>query len=310
MALRYVPLVLVSLIAACGAPQPRASVGPRLYLAGDREMWIVDAGTQTVRHVTRSQLKPSDAPHRIIARGRRLVVGTAFGDSSFFLPSVHPDRVWVVDLDPRASTARAVREVTVDGVTTVHASRPPGRRWPLGAVNDGLLLEAGNGVDVWDPATGRVVHHLREANGIIGAATGDVVTGCTDVWCGALRLIDVDTGGTRVVHAPSGLTFEPWEGAFSPSGDLLAVPVREPGALDAPRRLALVDIARSRIAVLDGSRVPAGYTLVAWSASGDYVFLTGGERFSHRAIVGYRLGTRRAQVLDVDVGDFYDAAAI
>ena len=162
MALRYVPLVLVSLIAACCASQPRASVGPQLYLAGDREMWIVDAGTQTVRHVTRSQLKPSDAPHRIIARGRRLVVGTAFGDSSFFLPSVHPDRVWVVDLDPRTSTARAVREVTVDGVTTVHASRPPGRRRPLGAVNDGLLLEAGNGVLMLGISTGVMTAAVRE----------------------------------------------------------------------------------------------------------------------------------------------------
>jgi hypothetical protein len=309
MSLRYVVLALLLLVAGCGSG-PRAASGPRLYLAGDREMWIVDTGLQTVRHVTRSQLKPSDAPHRIVARGHRLVMGAAYGDWSFFLPSVNPDRVWVVDLDPRTSTARAVREVTVDGVTTVHASRPPGRRWPLGAVDDGLLLEAGNGVDVWDPATGRVVHHLHPATGIIGAATGDVVTGCTDVWCGSLRLIAVDTGAIRVVHPPAGLTFEPWEGEFSPSGDLLAVPVREPGPLDAPRRLALVDVATGRIAVLDGSRVPAGYTLVAWSASGKYVFLTGGERYSHRVIVGYRLGTRRAQVLDVDVGDFYDLAAI
>jgi hypothetical protein len=307
MALRYILLAL--LFVGCGS-QPQAAVGPKLYLAGDREMWIVDANTETVRHVTRSQLKPGDAPHRIIARGHRLVMGTAYGDSSFFLPSVHPDRVWVIDLDPRTSTARAVREVTVDGVTTVHASRPPGRRWPLGAVNDGLLLEAGNGVDVWDPTTGRVVHHLRPATGIIGAAAGDVVTGCTDVWCGALRLIDVDSGATRVVHPPSGLTFEPWEAAFSPSGKLLAVPVREPGPLDAPRSLALVDVVAGRIAVIDGSRVPAGYTLVAWSASGTHVFFTGGERFSHRVIVGYRLGTQRAHVLDVQVGDFYDLAAV
>ena len=43
-------------------------------------------------------------------------MGSQYGDSAFFLPSVRPDRVWVVDIDPRFSIVRAVREVTVDGV--------------------------------------------------------------------------------------------------------------------------------------------------------------------------------------------------
>jgi hypothetical protein len=313
MALRYVPLVLVCLLAAaCGSSPPRTEAGPRLYLAGNGEMWIVDADTGRVRHVSRSQLKPSDAPHRILARGHHLVLGDAFGDSAFFLPSARPDRVWVVDLDPKAS-ARAVREVTVGGVTTVHAARVPGGQWPLGAVDEGLLLQAGNGngVDVWDPITQRVVRRLRPVQNILGAATGHLVTACSDFWCGGLRITDVRTGADRVIRAPSGLQFEPWEAAFSPGGDLLAVPVREPGqAGTEPRHLALVDVARDRLAVIPGSRVPAGYTLVAWSADGRYVFITGGDRHARRVIVGYRLGTRQAHVLDIDVGDFYDMAAI
>jgi hypothetical protein len=311
MTLRYVPLVLVCLLAGCGSSGPRAEVGPRLYLAGDGEMWIVAAAAERVQRVARSQLKPGDAPHRILARGHRLVVGAAFGDSSFVLPSAHPDRVWVVDLDPLSASVRAVREVTVDGVTTVHATGVPGRRRPLGAVNEGLLLQSGNGVDVWDPAARRVVRHLRRVPGILGAASGDLVTACSDFWCGGLRMTDVRTGADRVVRAPSGLQFEPWEAAFSPRGDLLGVPVREPGQAGTEhRRLALVDVTTGRLAVIAGSRVPAGYTLVAWSADGRYVFITGGDRFAHRAVVGYRVGTRRAHVLAVDVGDFYDMAAI
>jgi hypothetical protein len=301
-------LVLLSVLAGCGA-EPQPAAGPRLFLAGDGEIWVVDVDAGRVQHLVRPALKAGDAPHRILARGRRLVMGTEYGDSTFMLPSAHPERVWVVDLDSR-STVGAVREVTVAGETTVHARRPPGRQVPLGAVNDGLLLEDGNGVDVWDPVSGRVVRHLRAGTGIVGAATGDVVTSCYTVWCGSLRLTDVDTGAVRLVRAPAGLTFEPWYGAFSPDGKLLALPVREPGPLTAPRRLALIDIARGRIAVIDGSRVPAGYTLVAWTASGSHVFLTGGDRSAHRVIVGYRVGTRLAHVLDVRVGDFYDVAAI
>jgi hypothetical protein len=76
------------------------------------------------------------------------------------------------------------------------------------------------------------------------------------------------------------------------------------------RRLAIVDVARGRAAVVPGSVVPAGYTFVAWSETGRHVFLTGGERSARRALVAYRLGTPRARAIDVRVGDFYDVAAI
>ena len=54
----------------------------------------------------------------------------------------------------------------------------------------------------------------------------------------------------------------------------------------------------------------AGYTLVAWSASSEHVFITGGNRSARRVIVGYRVGTPRAQAIDAEVGDFYDLAAL
>jgi hypothetical protein len=309
MALRSVALaLLLAALAGCGA-EPRSAAGPKLYLAGDRELWIVDVANQRVRHLKRPLLDVGDAPHRILARGNRLVMGSQYGDSAFFLPSLHRDRVWVVDIDPRYSVVRAVREVTMDGVTTVPATVPPRRTWPLGAVTGGLLLESGSGLDVWNPETGRVARHLAVNPGTLGPTSGRTVVACTDPLCHALGLTDARTGAARAVRAPPTFTFEPWTAAFSPDGSLLAVPVRV--VADGPRQLALVDVASRRTTVIPESVVPPGYTLVAWSASGRDVFLTGGGAYSpRRVLVGYRLGGLRAQAIHVPLGAFFDVAAI
>ena len=146
--------------------------------------------------------------------------------------------------------------------------------------------------------------------GTLGPTSGHVVVTCTEPGCHALELTDSRTGAARVVHAPlGGFTFEPWGGAFSPRGDLLGLPVRV--VADGPRQLALVDVATGRVAVVPNSSVSPGYTLVAWSASGDEVFLTGGGAYATpRVLVGYRRGAPGAQPIHVPLGDFYDIAAI
>ena len=298
----FVLIGLLCLMAGCGA-EPRSATGPRLYLAGDGRLWVVDAATGHVRNLARPQLRPGGATDRVLARDGRIVLGGAFGDSAFFFPSLRPDRVWVVDLSLRTGLVRAVREVTADGVTTVAAATPPGGERPIGAVADGLLLGEGDDLAVWDPATGRVVRRLPVDPSGLGPASAALVTSCADAACGALRLTDARTGAARVVHAPPGLQFEAWNAAFSPSGDLLGVPVR--GTSFGSRRLALVDVEGGRAAVVPGSAVAAGRTLVAWSEDGRYVFLTG-----DRSLVAYRPGTPRAQPIDASVGDFYDLAAI
>jgi hypothetical protein len=303
-------VLLLCVLAGCGSAEQRTVIGPKLYLAGDRELWVVDADSGRVWHRFSSQLAPGDPPHKVLARGNRVVMGTPYGDRAFFLPSARRDRVWVVDLRSSSGTAFAVREVTVDGETTVAARRTPNPRWPLGAVRDGLLLEGNGQVTVWNPRTDRVVHHLAVPAGLMGPAAGDVVTACVDAYCPVLRLIDIRSGRVRVARAPADTAFEPWTGAFSPGGRLLALPLRGPGQPgSAPRQLALIDVPTGRVAVVRGSDVAAGYNLVAWSADGRHVFITGGERGARRTVVGYRLGTVRARALDVRVGDFYDFAA-
>jgi hypothetical protein len=303
-------LLALCVLAGCGSAEPHASIGPKLYFAGDNELWIADAGSGRVWHRFSSQLEGGDPPHKVLARGRRVIMGRPYGNRAFFLPSARRDRVWVVDLRSFSGTAFAVREVTVDGETTVSARRMPNPRWPLGAVRDGLLLEGNGQVMVWDPRSDRVVHHLAFPAGLLGPSGGDVVTACVDVYCPVLRMIDIDSGSVRVARAPVHAAFEPWAGAFSPDGRLLALALRGPGQpATTARRLALVDVATGRVAVVRGSEVAAGYNLVAWSADGEHVFITGGARGARRTVVGYRLGTVRARTLDVTVGDFYDFAA-
>jgi len=188
--------------------------------------------------------------------------------------------------------------------------RPPGGRWPQRALASGLLLathEADDMYALWDPGTRKVLRRLpRRTIGDLGPAHGDVLASCPAP-CGALRLTNVRTGARRDLPAPRGFRFEVGEAAFSPDGRQLAAPVRQRGAGErAPRQLALVDPASGATRVVPGSRVARGYTLVAWSASGRHVFITGGAR----TITAYRLGTARARALHVAVGDFYDIAAL
>src|SRR5262245_9166393 len=127
-------VLLLCVLAGCGGGgRVEPVAGPKLYLAGDRELWVVDADSGRVHHVFSPELGPGDPPHKVLARGRRVVMGRPYGDRAFFLPSARSDRVWVVDLRSDSGTAFAVREVTVDGETTVAATRIPNPRWPLGA---------------------------------------------------------------------------------------------------------------------------------------------------------------------------------
>jgi hypothetical protein len=331
-----VTLGLAATVGACGGGEPAGPVqgataaSLRLYLAGDEELWIVDVAAERVRHVPLRELAAGDPPHRIVRRGRRLVLWgyttyvadpgfrrpprTLASRSWFFIPSAHPDRVWVAFLDRRSPETvralRAVREVTAGGRVTVADVRPPGGHWPQRAFASGLLLatdEADDAYALWDPATRNVLRRLpRHAIGDLGPAYGDVLASCPAP-CRALRLTNVRTGARRDLPAPRGFGFEVWEAAFSPDGRQLAAPVRQRGAGEgAPRQLALVDLASGTARVVPGSRVPRGYTLVAWSASGRHVFITGGAR----TITAYRLGATRARALHVTVGDFYDIAAL
>jgi hypothetical protein len=326
-------LALCFLAAACGADTARAPAPerPRLFLAGDGELWVVDVAAQRARRLALAQLAGGDPPVRILRRGRALVLwgydvwrlDARLPDRPprrilrrgwFFIPSADPDRVWVGLLDRRSpatvNALRAVREVTAAGAVTVPDVRPPRGAWPQLAVRSGLLFATRRGGwTLWDPATRRVVRRWPAgALGSVGAAHGDVIASCPEP-CTSLRLTDARSGAQRLAAVPRGWELRIAEGAFSPDGRALAVPAQRVSRADGPARLALVDVGSGRVRLVARSAVPPGYTMARWSHTGGHVFLTGGERFKPRALVAYAVGGAHARRLRVRVGDFYDAAA-
>ena len=285
---------------------------------------VVDVDARTAERLEYPQLRPGDPPYRIVRRGDKLVfyggdtyvVGLdlssqpeKLGESWFFIPSSKPDRVWLTTLEPESPvTVRAlggVREVTVDGRVTVPEVAPPDGRWPLGAVGDALIFESrSGGLEVWDPLTERVIQRLPGA--IVGATAGNLLASC-DAAEDALRITDVGTGETRVVAPPAGFaSFLCRSGAFSPDSALFAVAVTTGGDFETARILALVDVERGVATAVKGSSVDPPYIDIAWTSSGQSLFIGGGERFK-RQIVEYRLGAERAVPL-IEVGDFYGMA--
>jgi hypothetical protein len=315
---------------AVPSPSPdAAAIGTRLVLAGDGEAWVVDVDAATARRVEMPELDPGDPPFRIVRRGDQLVAWgyetllldpelasaprVLASDSWIFIPSAVEDRVWIGVLDPESpETVRAlgaVREMTVDGEITVPETAPPDGRWPIAAVNQGLVFQVGaDDVDlqVWDPANGTVVDRLQ----------GDYPLAWQNdrlAWCGGdCELVDVRdfrNGETFSVGCPPGTHgFDAYQGAFSPDGSTLALSLRIDWGQEGRRALALIDVATGELDVVDGTNVSAGYNFVAWSADGRSVFITGGT--DQREIVEYRPAEGTARQLDVEVGPFYGIAAI
>lgn len=330
-------------LGGCGAggdrpPAPRG--GTTLYLPGfvgkgaetKPAVTVVDVEARTTRVVELPELGIGDPEHWLVRRGDRLVfwggdavysIDLAFeslplelGSSDPFVtftPSAHPERVWL-SVHQKHSYVKTVREVTTDGRVTVPSVHPPSGASPIAAAGDYLVFDSGRGISVWDPATREVRLELPRSFAA-GTAHGDVLTRCGEDGH-PLHLTDVETGDDEIVPLPAGVTsFVCFDGAFSPDGEILALPVflergraAEAVASGARTALALVDVDKHVASVVSGTRVRRAYVFVAWSRSGDSVFMSGGGTH-RREIVEYEIGAERAQRLPVDVDDYYGMAA-
>jgi hypothetical protein len=334
-------LIAFASLAGCGgdlaAKDEAEPEGSTLFLAAPERLWTVNSATAEVTSFEVPQIGIGDPPHLITSRADRLI---AWGydtwsidaeepgrpperiasDSWIYIPAADPGRVWVGYLDaespPGARGLGELREIGADGTVYTEGVAPPDDAWPYAEAASGLLFHlGGQGIAVFDPDTKRTVRELPSQEiGDMGPVTGDLLAHCP-YECAELSLTDVGTGEEVLrVPAPEGNVFEVWSGEFSPSGDLLAVPVRERGSsVGGPRSLALVDRAGT-LTLVAGSEVPGGYTFVPWSADGAEVFITGGGVAPDGepvppVIRAYRIGDEAARALDVDVDRFYDAAA-
>jgi hypothetical protein len=307
---------------------PSAATGlgdDRLFLSGDGEAWVVDPATETVRHMLIPELSPGDPPHRVVRRGNVIVAWgyrtlildprqdwaprVLASDSLIFIPSAAPDRVWVSILDEEHPEhgMQAVREMTVEGVVTVPDTRPPDGNLPIAAVNQGLVFQEQTGLLVWDPRAGTVVDRLSGEFPL--AWEGDLLAWC-DHGCEAVHITDFGTGEDVVVPSPPGTSgFEALQGAFSPDGTTLAVALRLNAGSDADRQLGLIDVVTGSMTLVDNATVDTGYVFIDWAPSGRSVFITGGQ-VAQRRVVEYRIGEAAAEVVHVEVGDFYGMAVV
>ena len=301
--------------------------GPHLFLSGKYgEVWRVDLAGGVV-HAEVPELEPGDPPHHLLARGEALVgygdetylLDTALrdepavlaGDSLFFLPSAHPDRVWIVSDDIDADAPGfdpTVREVSVDGDVTVGEARPPEGAWPEAAVEAGIVVASGGRPIVWDPETDEIVFTFPSPPADIGPSRGNLVASCT-FRCAELHVTEVRSGADHGIGPPPGFSgFRVSDGAFSPDGTTLAVPMWAAGP-GKRVQLGLVDVGAATATPVAGTVTDEGFNLVAWSATGSHVFFTGADG-EDRTIFVYDTSSGTARVLPAEVGEFYDAAAI
>lgn len=300
------------------------SPGPAgtLYLASLREptLTVVDVASGQAREVP-APIAPGDPPYALVRTGGKLVVyggGHTYaldldlrspprdlGESWYFVPSAAEGRVWLLTLDPESpETVRdllAAREVAVDGRVTVPTSGRPPSHGPaiLAAVRNGLLYqERGRALALWNPATGELT--LRLPGAFPADTHGNLVAWC-DKRCSRFHITDAGTGEDTAIPPGEGFRFEAtYEGAFSPDGSLLALPVLTSPATngeDNRRQVALVDVKRGTARLVEGPALADDYPLMAWSSTGDWLFFAAGAG----RIMAYQPGTQSPVLLPVPV---------
>ncbi len=282
-------------------------------------LMAIDVRSGEIRRRQVPELGPGDALYHLSKTGDRLVFygdsatyalgldlrgpPTALGESWYFVPSATEGRVWLTSLDEASPETvrdlKAVREVTVDGRVTARSAGPPPCGGPtvVAAVEVGVLCQDG-GLVVWEPATGKV---LKRLDGPYPLDTHkNVVAWCRD-GCPELHLADIAAGEETVVTSGRSFSFnETYDGAFSPDGTLLAVPVTVSGRTSAVRGgsdgVALVDVRAGTAELIEGSRSGV-YTAFAWSPAGDWLFFTTGDG----GLMASHHGTGRAITLPAKV---------
>jgi len=330
MALRTLAAAFaLALLAGCGGTSSAVEAGEAsedlptgtLVLLPLREARLtavdVSSGEATHRPVP---VGPGDALYHLAKTGDRLVLyggsvtyaldlglreePTSLGQSLYFVPSATDGRVWLALHDPASPetvrSLKGVREVTLDGRVTVQSAGPPPCPGPtiVAAIEDGVLCQQDNELVVWEPATGKVLKRLTGSYPV--DVYGNVVAWCSH-GCPDIRLTDIGTGKETIIQAERSFSFnETYDGAFSPDGSLLAVPVtvdgREPASGGGSDGVALIDVRTGSVDLIEGSRSGV-YTALAWSPTGDWLFFTDGAG----RVMAYRPGTARAISLPAKV---------
>jgi hypothetical protein len=245
------------------------------------------------------------------------------------VPSATPGKVWLAIRDHRRKTRGTwpalklgeVREETVGGRVT-ESARAPGLDWwpggpgsfPAGAVKAGLVFVTDDGLRIWNPRTQAVTVRVPGRTPLVVDTNGNLVA-WSSLHGRTFPITNARTGETRRMKPPPGYSFHTgYDGAFSPDGSLLALPVVATRDLrpnnkprdDAKWSIALVDVSEGNARIVKGSRLDPIYQPMAWSASGSQLFFNAGEG----RIMAYRLRAQRASLLARVHGTVFHMAAL
>lgn len=286
------------------SPTPNSQAGAEDLVVGSIEeiqgstvvgiaLRAIDLETGESRKLDVSDFAPGDAQFALIRTGTGFVFrcgsgacaldddleggSRTLGDAWCFAPSATEGNVWLAFLDPDSpDTVRSmdsVREVSLDGEVSVDSVLPPDR-WhcPVGAVNQGVLFQDDDGLVVWDAEAREVVSRLPSP--FLAETHGDLVAWCEQNCRGGLHVTDIRSGEDIVIEADDPFRFqETYDGAFSPDGSLLALPVATDNS-EHPRQVAVVDVQARTARLIEGVQIRGS---MAWASSGDRLFIVVGE---------------------------------
>lgn len=261
----------------------------------------VDIDTHSVLFHDLPELAPGDPLYKLISRGDVLVfygqtdsgpaafaidpdsptTPTLIDDEAwFFVPSAVEDRVWIAVLDPSSPETvralKAVREITVEGSVTSPDISPPDGRWPVAAVDDGLVFQGDDVLEIWDPETLEFVETLPGPFPV--AVWRNRIVAC-GLQCDQLELVDLDAGSRRSIGLPEGVaSVEGYGGAFSPDGRYVAVPgflTEGPLTLETELAVVLVDFDTGEVSVIPGTLTQNRFTFpfMAWGSEGEWLVM-------------------------------------
>ena len=301
-------LATAGLLAACGSAETPTRGAPERIAATERPagtiVFVTDANRLNAidvasgRRVTRRMRSLPACGSEVFVTGGRIVFSgvvkglttvfsvplsldrrpTPLGTTHAFVPSATEGRVWLAGTDCDRPALIGVREVAVDGRVTFESDRRVSGSWVAGAVPDGLVIQRGRALLLWDPGTGRTGGRL--GLDVVFQAHGNLLSGCADASdCREVAVVDTRTGRT-VVARPSGRYELDWAARFSPDGSRLATPVRD------ERRwsVALIDARTGTYTIIPGSRT-GEYPELGWARSSGWLFIRGVDdaKWRHRA---------------------------
>jgi hypothetical protein len=220
------------------------------------------------------------------------------GQATHVLASPDLTRVWlyVDESTPRqrdaaagpVSSRRSIVEVDVGGNVVSPLKMVASNRTPVGALNDGVIMTKAGSTstyEVWDPRTDTVLRTL-DVRGSIAVDGGRYVvksgysSACSMV-C-SLDIADVSTNATYTVLPEPGASIRGWD--ISPDGSRIAVIERSGGL--SPTVVRVHDLAGQAVVARDEHRVTNERTVVAWSPSSRWLYVSSDER----TVVAYRPG--------------------